>query len=631
MTVRIEREVFLHATPEQLWPIVSDTDRANRLLGQGEVTYHANAGDSLARFTAETKGALGIVLRYAELPFEWEAPHRFRVVRQMQGSPLREYSFGIAVAEEKGGSRVRLHLELTPRFFWARPLAWLIGTAFASNYVRFLAKAERFLGTQAGALAAGPVPTAHPFADPRSPTDEDELQRRTKALRRLLGAAAEASVADAVPGLVSGAAALEERLAALLRESSDVDVAKIRPFEVADAWGVERREVLAACLYGVQAGVVELRFAVVCPSCLVPSDTVSQLSDLDDSGHCDQCDLRFDLDLDRAVEVIFRVHPAVRDLPDRIFCLGSPARSPHVLEQRHFQPGETATLTAPQTEGRYRLFLRGGLSAAIEVRAEGTAAEAATALRFDDERVTPAYVTVAPGARLEVENLGTSARHGKLEILEYATAAATVHQVSVIPEFRRLCSKELLKSGTPLKVANVVLLFSDLTGSTALYSEIGDAAAFRVVDDHFDVLRKAIEAEGGTIIKTMGDAVMASFLDFSGAVRATSRAMDDFAVWQKALPLGDRIGLKLGLHSGPCYVITANGMLDYFGQTVNVAARLQGLAASGECTLTRDSFDSVPEALRAGFSVDRTTPAARLKGVDAAVDVVHLTRTNVAT
>lgn len=627
MALRFQRDVHLQATPEELWPILSDTDRTNRLLGQGEVAYHANGSDSLARFTAVTKAG-PFTLRYEELPFEWEAPHRFKVVRRMQGSPLRDYSFGLTLAKEGEGSRVSFELALEPRYFWVKPIAWLLGRAISSNYVRFFARADRFLvghHPQAGAPVPwlGPAPENHPFAEPRSPTDQDELGRRTKALRRLLAAAPQPP----------GTPHLEDKLSDLLLQASDVDVAKIRPFEIADAWGAPRRDVLAACLYGVQAGVVELRFAVVCPSCLVPSDTVSQLSDIGEAGHCDQCDLGFDLDLDRAVEVIFRAHPAVRDLPDRIFCLGSPARSPHVLEQRHFEPGVPAILHAPDREGRFRLFLRGGLTAAIEVRGTSAlGAESAPQLEpslvFDDARVTPAYVTVAPGTPIQVENRGTSARHGKIEILEYATAAATVHQVSVIPEFRKLCSKELLKSGTPLKVANVVLLFSDLTGSTALYSEIGDAAAFRVVDDHFDVLRKAIEDEGGTIIKTMGDAVMASFLDVSGAFRATARAMDEFAAWQKTIPSGDHIGLKIGLHNGSCYVITANGMLDYFGQTVNVAARLQGLAASGECTLTRELFDTVPDPVRAGFTVDHSTPAARLKGVDTAVDVVHLTRPN---
>ena len=619
MALRFRRDVHLQATPEQLWPLLSDTDRTNRLLGQGEVAYTANASDSLARFTAVTKAG-PFTLRYQELPFEWEAPHRFHVVRRMLGSPLEEYSFGITIDKDGEGSRVAFELSLALRYFWVRPIAWLIGRTISINYMRFFAKTDRFLMRQRAPAAppGGALPEQHPFAEPRSPADHDELGRRTKALRRLLASAPE-------PGRTPG---LEDKLSALVRDASDVDVAKIRPFEIADAWGAPRRDVLAACLYGVQAGVVELRFAVVCPSCLVPSDTVSQLSEIGDTGHCDQCDLGFDLDLDRAVEVIFRAHPAVRDLPDRIFCLGSPARSPHVLEQRHFEPGVPGPLHAPDHEGRFRLFLRGGLTAAIEVRGDGASA---AQLVFDDVQVTPVFVTVAPGTVVQVENRGTSARHGKLERLEYATAAATVHQVSVIPEFRTLCSKVLLKSGTPLKVANVVLLFSDLTGSTALYSEIGDAAAFRVVDDHFDVLRRAIEDEGGTLIKTMGDAVMASFLDLSAAFRATARAMDEFAAWQKTIPAGDRIGLKIGLHGGPCYVITANAALDYFGQTVNVAARLQGLAASGECTLTRELYDTVPEGARRGFAVDHSTPAARLKGVDAAVDVVHLTRPNPST
>ena len=110
----------------------------------------------------------------------------------------------------------------------------------------------------------------------------------------------------------------------------------------------------------------------------------------------------------------------------------------------------------------------------------------------------------------------------KIERLEFASAAATAHVVSTLTEFRTIFSSDLLKRGTPLKVARAAVLFSDLTGSTALYSQVGDAAAFRLVDDHFDVLRAVVDAHEGVFVKTMGDAVMAAFVDARSALAPPS-------------------------------------------------------------------------------------------------------------
>ena len=82
----------------------------------------------------------------------------------------------------------------------------------------------------------------------------------------------------------------------------------------------------------------------------------------------------------------------------------------------------------------------------------------------------------------------------KIERLGFASTAATAHVVSTLSEFRSLFASDLLKRGTPLKVARAAVLFSDLTGSTALYAKVGDAAAFRLVDDHFDVMRAVVGA-----------------------------------------------------------------------------------------------------------------------------------------
>ncbi len=215
------------------------------------------------------------------------------------------------------------------------------------------------------------------------------------------------------------------------------------------------------------------------------------------------------------------------------------------------------------------------------------------------------------------------ARHVKVERLEFASAAATAHIVSTLAEFRTLFSSDLLKRGTPLKVARTAVLFSDLTGSTALYTTVGDAAAFRLVDDHFDLLREVVDAHQGVVVKTMGDAVMACFVDARECARAAADALERFAAFRASHVHGEHVGLKIGMFAGACYVVTANGALDYFGQTVNVASRVQHLAGSGEIVMAADVLEGMEEATRARLAV-RERFEATVKGVREPLSLVRL-------
>ena len=219
---------------------------------------------------------------------------------------------------------------------------------------------------------------------------------------------------------------------------------------------------------------------------------------------------------------------------------------------------------------------------------------------------------------------GENQTHVKLERLLYASRAATAHVVSTLPEFRREFSSDLLRPGTTLRVARVALLFTDLTDSTALYSRVGDAKAFKVVHEHFDLLLSIITARRGTLVKTIGDAVMAAFVEERDAIGAAIEMLERFPTFRGGLPEADRTFLKVGVYAGPCYVVTANGILDYFGQTVNLAARLQGAAGAGEVILVDAVAD---EAHQQGW-LGRHAPAERfdavLKGLDGPVRVARI-------
>ena len=149
--------------------------------------------------------------------------------------------------------------------------------------------------------------------------------------------------------------------------------------------------------------------------------------------------------------------------------------------------------------------------------------------------------------------------------------------------FRDLFAEATLRPGDEAAVSQVALLFTDLRGSTALYERVGDAAAFNIVREHFALLAAIVRDHDGAVVKTIGDAVMASFGDPADAVKA--------ALAMQAAHRRPRAVLKLGIHVGPSVMVNLNDRLDYFGSTVNMAARLQGQSEGGDIVLSRAVAD----------------------------------------
>ena len=130
-----------------------------------------------------------------------------------------------------------------------------------------------------------------------------------------------------------------------------------------------------------------------------------------------------------------------------------------------------------------------------------------------------------------------------------------------------------------LKITSLTFLFTDLKGSTALYERVGDLVAYDLVRQHFRVLNEVVAAETGAVVKTIGDAVMATFATPDRALAAALRMRKEMARINAERQNEDLL-LKIGIHEGPCLAVTLNNSQDYFGQTVNMAARVQGLASS---------------------------------------------------
>jgi class 3 adenylate cyclase len=588
MPVFVERVVELSGDRRQLWCAVGDTERMNRALGLGALSVSPNQDASAARYVVKTVAA-GFGLEYEEQPFEFVENERFRVHRRMRRGVLRSMTNEFWLDPTVNGkTAVHFRFSLEPRYWWFTPIAKFQLARVANRLVRELRQVE-------GAALAGKGAC---FQSDHSEVDEISLSRTARVL-------------DAA--LTDERREIGKQLVDYVRRAADADLARIRPFELAEELGLDERETLAVCLYAVKSGLLELQWELVCPSCRTGTESAEALSDLPVAGHCQLCDLSFELELDRAVEATFRPSRSLRALTSGPFCIGGPRRTPHVVAQTLLEPQAEAKLPGPSEPGRYRLFLRGGATLALEVAAEGASELNVLA---SDIALTPAKAVLAPGASISIAHSGAVQTHIKLERLVYASRAATAHVVSTLPEFRREFSSDLLRPGTTLRVARVALLFTDLTDSTALYSRVGDAKAFKVVHEHFDLLMSIITKRRGTLVKTIGDAVMAAFVEERDAVAAAVEMLERFPTFRGGLPEANTTYLKVGVYAGPCYVVTANGILDYFGQTVNTAARLQGAAAAGEVILVEATADEAHQQGWLGQHAPGERFEASLKGLD---------------
>jgi class 3 adenylate cyclase len=201
-----------------------------------------------------------------------------------------------------------------------------------------------------------------------------------------------------------------------------------------------------------------------------------------------------------------------------------------------------------------------------------------------------------------------------LERIAWSDQAATAAEVTALQIFRDLFSTEALRPGEQISVGTLTVLFTDLRHSTRLYREIGDATAFGRVMNHFDVLKKVIADREGAIVKTIGDAVMAVFRDPANALVAMLDAQEVLAnPAEGIMPLQ----LKAGIHSGPCIAVTLNDRLDYFGSTVNMAARLEGLSSGSDVIISGAVFGDakVNDLLRSG-EFDVSSFEMALKGFE---------------
>jgi len=592
----------LKSPPEALWSYVADTQRFNRdadvpaIIQLDQLAGSRQPIINNRRLLKMHRIKLGpiklIPIEWHENPFEWIKPKRFGVLREYINGPMYYMrTLTHLNAKPDGGTEAIYEVWAYPRNpLWALAVILQIGILSAHQ---FRAVFNRY-DEMAQRRQTFDVTLYKPHLAPGG------VARLSILRETLLKRGVELGILD--------------KLIDLIVRGDDLTLMRIRPYALADAWGVPRKMVLELFLHATRVGLLDFRWELLCPLCRGAKASALHLNDLIERVHCDVCNIDYDVNFDQSVELVFTPNSSVRKVELADYCIGGPQITPHILTQALIKVGEHFNFPLPSQPGRYRIrtmLLKGGASVLVDDDAPPT-----RALKITDEGWGREELIFAPNSALTVENATSADQLFILERIEWSDQAVTAAEVTSRQLFRDLFANEALRPGNQISVGNLTLLFTDLRESTTLYRDIGDAPAFGLVMSHFDVLREIIDSEDGAIVKTNGDASMVVFRRPVNAVRAAVRIQRAIAN-RKLLPtLHLPLAIKIGIHAGSCITVNLNDRLDYFGSTVNIAARLESLSTGDDIVLSSSVYldPEVVEYLKQDATLGIQAFTATLKG-----------------
>jgi class 3 adenylate cyclase len=442
--------------------------------------------------------------------------------------------------------------------------------------------------------------------------------------------------------------AVADAIAQLIANGKDHELNRINVLDFSQRRGLDEERVISGFLHAARLGLFDLTWNVLCPGCsgvLDAHDTLKSLRHED--YHCGLCACGYEPSVDEQVEVAFTVSPKIRriaahdpgTLPlweyyKQVFwssgidlnrdTFGSLAEEV-TLDALELPAGEKAVLSLQLPQQFVIAFEPVTHSAHfIDVQGEPTKERQQLALVYNKAHPPTGSITLRPGPlRLSLDNqagvrtlptvfVAGDALH---EMLGKRRRFLTAKRMLSNQTFRDVFKADNLNIDQRLKITSLTFLFTDLKGSTALYERVGDLAAFDLVRAHFQALLGIISSEKGAVVKTIGDAVMATFVRPEHAIIAGLRmraAMDELNLQRGR----DDLVVKIGIHEGPCLAVMLNERQDYFGQTVNIAARVQGLSTSQAIHVTGPVIDA--PAVAAILEKEAITPIqkqAALRGI----------------
>lgn len=443
----------------------------------------------------------------------------------------------------------------------------------------------------------------------------------------------------------------------IVADGTDRELCRINALAFASKRGLDEERVISGFLHAASLGLFDVSWNILCPGCGGVLDTNASLKTVVKEEYvCALCAAGYEPTLDELVEVTFTVSPRVRkiaahnphelpvleymrqiywssalELPDTNY---EQLMEEMVLDSLEVAAGEKAVISM-QFPTKFIIVFEPVVHTVtfIDVKGEPTKERQSLSLVYDREHIHNQTLEMRPGpVRIAVENrtdgrvlpsvfIADDPLH---DILQKRRPFVTAKRLLTNQTFRDLYRTDTVDVDQRLKITSLTFLFTDLRGSTELYERVGDLVAFDLVRAHFRVLNEIVSSEAGAVVKTIGDAVMATFPTPDRALAAAIRMREAMRELNEQSGREDLL-LKIGVHEGPCIAVAMNDRQDYFGQTVNIASRVQGLANSQSIFATGAVVGNAKSAdLLAARSLKPISQNRVLRGIEREVEIYSI-------
>ncbi|MCC9645003.1 protein kinase [Rhodopirellula sp. JC740] len=587
----------LGSEPATLWPFISNTERLNEAIGLPPVEYTTKNDPRLGVRKFGTFTLSGVKISWEEHPFEWIEGHRMGILREFETGPFKWFMSVVTLEKRAGGgTRLSHQVRIEPRNLLGRMLVtveadWKGFRNLNRAYQRMDEAAQSRLKLRSGSLVKQPM---DPFSDSKPPTSAQQ-KRLSQAIDLAVKKGVSPEAADAVFDT--------------LRHAAAQDLGHIRPLALADQFGVQASDMVDGCLIAATVGLLQLRWDILCPTCRVSASTSELLSNIESHTHCEACNVDFKSNLGDAIEMVFRAHPEIRNVNDGQYCVGGPEHSPHVVAQVRVEPGECLRLPLDLDIGEY--LIRGSrLTGVGRIRVQSSTAP--STMETTLSKVGNHHVqTLRMGRqKLTIVNDLANLQIVRLERTIPRSDVINAAMASANPVFRKLFPEQNFAVDNPMETEVLSLMTSTIASVDELYAKLGDAKAYQAVRRYQEAITSVVDAAGGTVVKTMGEYVLAVFERREQSVRAALDVRQVLAD-QNEPPI--KVGV--GVHSGPTLVTTQNNRLDYFGVTVRAANSLPALAGP-DTLITEATYNdtSIRELLSSSMATIETVDLAGCPG-----------------
>ncbi len=545
---------------KQLWEVLSDTSSINQKVGFGQLSFEEKKGQLVGQSKVLKSEQI-----WTELPWVWHYGRLIRSEREYQKGWLSYFKAMFYLEEKADHTRVSFHFG----FYGLTPFAKFFLKAVESRFKkRYVKSITALLNKNKSPVLTEISPLS--LINKLNEGGEEKLSKLSDLLnqhnieKRLI-----------------------DNIIRMIKNSEDKDLDRIRVLPLALKWGVAVDELIQIFIILTKAGFFYVSWDIICPHCKGVREESRTLKELSQESVCEPCNVIVKTDSENAIEITFHVDPSIRKISKVVYCAAEPAKKSHLILQHHLKKQASIKVPLELKSGFYRLreniennFLGFEVSQTSKKsdlvwRMEKSQSSASLVL---SERFTLDVINILPSATmLTIEKL-----HEKDEVLKPS-------HVMSLPEFRGLMIDDFLSSSVKIFLGHQVILFTDIVGSTAMYEEVGDMQAFNLVSQHFKRLEEIIRYLRGSVVKTIGDSVMATFANLGDAMKAAEKIAFEFSGSNPERILC----LRQSLHKGPVLAVNMNVGIDYFGQAVNYAAKLQSFAQSGEVALSQSVFEAI--------------------------------------